>query len=211
MIKKQQSGFTMVELLIAMAFFSFLLLFITFGFVQVNRSYTRGITVKAIQESSRTIIEDISRNVRISEEVRYLTPADGPQAGYRLCFSGVRYAWNQHQEGNTDYTPSAEEFQNSTGNVFAMVRVFDGADCDSAIAEDSAEHIIDDRAAVQHLSIEKVADETWQILLVVATENAVENGDIEVGMYGKDAQCRSQVINQFCDVARFETVITSRN
>ena len=51
--KHSQSGFTMVELLLAMAFFSFILVFFSFGFIQVNRTFQKGVTIKRVTETGR--------------------------------------------------------------------------------------------------------------------------------------------------------------
>ena len=116
-LNSDNKGFTLVELLIAISFFSFLLLFVTFGFVQVPRIFTTGITVKTIQETSRNIVEDVTRTIRTSKgaSFTYLDGTDVPSGSnpnevYRLCYEGIRYGWNQHKQGSTptSYDPSGE-------------------------------------------------------------------------------------------------------
>ncbi|MCE7936478.1 prepilin-type N-terminal cleavage/methylation domain-containing protein [Candidatus Saccharibacteria bacterium CPR2] len=93
---KQQSGFTIIELLLAMAVFSFVLMITVAGFIQVNRSYTKGITVRRAQDSARTIVEQLSREIRISKKVAY------DSASRKLCIDGgILYEWSLVNPGVT--------------------------------------------------------------------------------------------------------------
>lgn len=205
-----KKGFTLVELLIAISFFSFLLLFVTFGFVQVNRIFTKGVTVKTIQETSRGVLEDISRAVRTETFLGYIDGANGGQ--YRICFEGVRYAWNQHDPGPSpgQYSiyDASNEVLDGTSDLLTLYRSADNDACLAPIDPDVAEEILDNRAAVQHLSVTQVAPQTYNISLVVSTRGAVEE---DLTQFGRDAKCKVQAGDQFCDVSFFETVVTSRN
>jgi prepilin-type N-terminal cleavage/methylation domain-containing protein len=219
-------GFTLVELLIAMAFFTFLLMLVTFGFVQINRSYTKGITVKTIQETARTLSEDISRAIRTTDDYTYISPdmdndgnLDDPASdvAYRLCLSGVRYGWNQHIEqpqppanSNETLTMTDEKVGAET-EPLTMVRSFGPEACGAGFTEDNAEKVLDDRAAVQHLSIEEVGGagaNAYRISVVISTRQAAEE---DLAVFGKNAACNVGIGDQFCDVASLTTVVQSRN
>lgn len=90
-----EEGFTIIELLLAMAVFSFVLMITVAGFVQVNRSYTKGINVRRAQDSARTIVEQIAREIRISEDVTFNGPAR------TLCIGGnIQYSWSLANSGS---------------------------------------------------------------------------------------------------------------
>ena len=204
-----KSGFTLVELLVAMAFFTFLLLLVTFGFVQINRSYTRGITVKTIQETTRSVLEDLTRVIRTTDQLR-VEPGVG--GGIHFCASDIRYIWNQHVDKgaptfNNSYTPTEERFED-TGNLITMVRTTDNKGCPDRVNEADAEVILDDRAAVQYFNVIPVGTDAAVISLIVSTKSAVET-DLE--KFGKEAACKAQIGDQFCDVSRLETVVNVRN
>jgi len=201
MFRRAQSGFTMVELLIAMAFFSFLLMTVTVGFVQINRSFTKGVIVKTIQENGRVLIEDISRGIRSSNRSAISYSNDFP---FRLNINGVCYIWNQNTS-TTGYVRSDERFSN--GEPFELARIIGNCSMTpNVINQDEAENLIDKKAVVQHLSVEPLGGGAWSILVVLSTGNSED-----LQSYGEDARCREQVGNQYCDVVRYETVVSVRN
>lgn len=110
--QKQQSGFTIIELLIALVFFSFILIFATASFIQINRSYVRGANIKLVQEQARQVITDITDVMRQNSNSEViildnddavtcdprtvnLNNNDSPECRHRLCVGNVRFAWNQ--------------------------------------------------------------------------------------------------------------------
>lgn len=65
--KSVKSGFTILELALAMAFVSFLLLAIGFAMVQVSVVYQKGLTIKAVNSTGREIIDEFSRTILASK------------------------------------------------------------------------------------------------------------------------------------------------
>ncbi len=59
--KLNNTGFTIVELLIATAIFSVILLGSTFALIQVSRMYYKGVVSARTQEVARNVIDEISR------------------------------------------------------------------------------------------------------------------------------------------------------
>lgn len=62
-----KSGFTILELALAMAFVSFLLLAIGFGIVQVSVVYQKGLTLKTVNSTGREVIDEFSRTILASK------------------------------------------------------------------------------------------------------------------------------------------------
>ncbi len=105
MIKTNTKGFTIIEILLALAFFAFILGFIVAGFVFVSRSYTSGIIVKEVQENARLLLDDITRELRVANDADGIvfcseftndacTAAGAPDVN-RLCIGDdLRYGWN---------------------------------------------------------------------------------------------------------------------
>lgn len=90
--EKNQKGFTLVELLLALAVFSFVLIFITTAFLQIFRTYSRGITRKEVNQTARLAINDISSNLRVVENG---SQVDNSLTGNgRLCIGSTSYVWN---------------------------------------------------------------------------------------------------------------------
>ena len=209
MNKLDSKGFTIVELLVAITFFSFLLLLITYGFVQINRAYTRGITTKTLQESARTITEDLARTLRISDNVSITPPgATTPENGWKMLLGDDCYVWNQQSLTNSTSSERTTRTYTS-GNTISMLKG-DSSLCSlSSIPEDNDyEIVLDDRAIVQQFSVANVGPSVFKVVVVLSTEDA-NNNDLEA--YGYTAKCKVQIGDQFCDVARYETSIFTRN
>jgi prepilin-type N-terminal cleavage/methylation domain-containing protein len=84
--RKDERGFTMIELLVAMAVFSFMLLIITVGFINIVRLHNQAIASNIAQDNARTAMDELVRAVRDSSDV--LTPAAGVPAN-RLCLASA--------------------------------------------------------------------------------------------------------------------------
>lgn len=103
--KPNQAGFTLVELMLAMALFSIIMVISTTGFIGINRTYTRGALRKQLLEAVQRVNSDITSTVSNSQsgEIQKCSPADGLADGciggkYMLCFSsGPRYYWSDPQ------------------------------------------------------------------------------------------------------------------
>jgi prepilin-type N-terminal cleavage/methylation domain-containing protein len=66
---RRPDGFTMIELLMAMAVFSFMMLIVSAGFIQVVRIQQSGIASRTTQQNARLVIDSITKDVRISAAV----------------------------------------------------------------------------------------------------------------------------------------------
>jgi len=94
---RQIKGFTIIELMLAMAFISMLLLVIALTLVQIATIYNRGNTAKQINQSSRAVSEELSLALTSSGSFS-LAPADRKYvetaSGGRLCVGKYSYIWN---------------------------------------------------------------------------------------------------------------------
>lgn len=66
---KKQSGFTLVEVLLAMAIFSFMLLIVVSGFLLVVRQYESVVAMRKAQQNVRYAGDDLSREFRRASNV----------------------------------------------------------------------------------------------------------------------------------------------
>lgn len=98
MNRLETKGFTIVELMLAMSFVSMLLLAIAMTTIQISQIYTRGITLREVNQAARTVVDDMQRTVGesvyapIVEGVNYVKATDG--SGGRLCLGAYTYVWN---------------------------------------------------------------------------------------------------------------------
>ncbi len=94
--RKNQNGFTIIELLIATVVFSVILLVVTAAIIQVGRMYYKGYISSRTQQASRAVIDDISRSIQFSDisNVTIHEPGSGdvpPISAY--CFGPNRFTF----------------------------------------------------------------------------------------------------------------------
>lgn len=216
MIQKEK-GFTIVELVLAMAFFSFILLFVVVGFVQINRSYTRGITVKEVQNSTRFILGTISDVIR-NADANSITTINDPRRG-RVCADGVRVAWNHFDSaGNygTDTalnTPPGQDLYSvvlTTHDTGVCGDQIDATGGSSSIA--GYENLTQQDIVAQHISVNRIgASNSYRVIIVMSSDARLTGNPDDFSSFGINATCEIQTGDQFCDVARIDTVVTARN
>lgn len=209
-MSKNQRGFTLVELLLATAFFGFILIFVTAGFVQISRSYNKGITVKRVQETTRQIVDEISRTMLLATSSEFagsgLQYRDESGFPRRLCVGGTRFAWNQY--GDTVLP----------GNIFTLVRDYNGGNnCFGALNESESVELVDSRLTVQDITITQAGPTSgiYKLCVIMSTNSSdllttnptVGDPDCEYNI----VECNIMNGDQFCDVAKLKTVVTLRN
>lgn len=109
----QQKGFTIVELMIATSVFSVILLGATAATIQIGRLYYKGVIMSRVQQSSRRIMEDISRPIQFSgSDVRLSSPKTQVIGGLEtgaICIGNKRFTYGinaQVDPNATGYTPA---------------------------------------------------------------------------------------------------------
>lgn len=128
MIRKRNThGFTLVELMTAMAFVAFLLLAIAGVVIQMSNIYNKGVTMTSVNKAGRTVVSDMRRTVGESRIFDPATayysqngtsisnPALTRQQGGRFCTGAYTYVWNIGTEVRTD----------SSGNVLDQANKYD--------------------------------------------------------------------------------------
>ena len=85
------SGFTIAELMIATSVFSVILLVGTAAFIELGRSYYKGITITQTQQAAKQIIDNVSANIHLSPSVSALNTASSGRFFY--CIGDHRYSF----------------------------------------------------------------------------------------------------------------------
>lgn len=182
MIHRREQGFTLVELLLAMAFFSFILLFITTGFLVVNRAYNQGLTAKLVQDETRKTMELLSREIRQSSFVVV--------EGNCVELNGSVYHWTLHIDGDSN-------------KPMRLVHV-DSGSC-SAISPTAGNDLLHERVGVQSMSITPTFGGAYSLKIVMSTSAE----DLLTGS-GESTTCKVDSGAQYCDVVEMTTIVSPR-
>lgn len=208
----QSDGFTLVELMLATAFFSFVMLFAVLGFMQINRTYHRGLAQKNLQNAARVVVDDIADQVR-SAAAGSVTVLRPPGNNFRLCIGSVRYGFNQHIGAlPTDNSFTSEVFDDDLSRIVLARDPDPTKSCDGpggTFTRHGAGNIslLDRGLLVQYLNLEQIGTtNTYRLTVVVSTG---ELDDFET--FGLDAKCKVQTGDEFCHVTKLETAVTTRN
>lgn len=109
MIKESSktNGFTLVELMLAMAFASVLLVAIAMTVIQIGNIYEKGITLKETNQAGRAISNELQQNINNNQSFKlvlctattttcnYVIQSSGQRPwGGRLCIGDFSYIWN---------------------------------------------------------------------------------------------------------------------
>lgn len=85
--KRSESGFTIIELLIATAVFSFVLIVFLSAIIRISELFYKGVNMSNTQEAARNIVQDISDDIQFYQQ----PPVIG--ANY-FCVGAHRYSYN---------------------------------------------------------------------------------------------------------------------
>jgi len=129
----KQKGFTLIELMLAMTFISILLLAIAMTIIQIGTIYNRGMTLKEVNQVSRSLNSELSRGISSSEafslSTKYvLAPnsSDPDPAGARLCLGQYSYIWN-YGKAIQDNSNNLTKFENNPTATVRFVKIPDAA------------------------------------------------------------------------------------
>lgn len=228
--RNNQSGFTIVELVIAMTVSSVIMTVFTTGFVQISRMYYRGILQAKTQELARTVMDEISRPIQFSglepvpeaSSVGGVTPIKVTQSfsGVQVnafCIGDKRYSYT------TGYQlwPQVDIAASRLKHVFWRDTIAPGSACvplnltttadkprDAATVNPVGRELLTTYTRLHSLEVTRLshpADEQglYSIRLrILYGDNDVLNGDT----------CKSDgfLSSQFCAVSPLSTVVLRR-
>lgn len=159
--RSSAAGFTLIELMLAMAFISVLLLSIAMVTIQGGRLYARGATLRSVNQAGRDISEVLRRDFLQTNSQKISQLATQPviriqEAGQersgRFCLGQYSYVWNTPQALQA-VGPSAAVVYAADGVtpiVFARVYDENGALCQPSLTTGTYPNILTD-AVTTHL------------------------------------------------------------
>jgi prepilin-type N-terminal cleavage/methylation domain-containing protein len=131
-----QQGFTLIELMLAMAGVAFLLLAIAMTTMQISNIYSKGLTIKSVNQTGRDVSDALQRDIKSSKPFDTASPSNYLNTPYggRLCLGEYSYVWNYGKTLTSTDTTNTVLFDN--GTPVRMARVLDtgGQVCVNAAA-----------------------------------------------------------------------------
>ena len=107
-LDRPNSGFTLIELMLAMTFLSFLLIAMALTVIQISAIYNHGMTLKEVNQAGRSMSNELQRTIT-SGAPFFLPVPYNPTShfisnswGGRLCVGQYSYIWNYGQALNNN-------------------------------------------------------------------------------------------------------------
>lgn len=198
------NGFTLIEMLMALSFLAFILMFSITTIIQVMSTYNKGLAVKEINQAGRATVEDMARYVRnVSASSVNVTAL----ASNRVCFGGISYAWNKWD------TPAGSRNTYLDNSPVTFVRISDqgAAMCNNSsgsypkIDPAYATELLSARIWVMSVTVAKSTDGK---LVDLAMQLAVADEPGDPALTG--GVCQGSKTGQFCATSSFNTTVTTR-
>lgn len=235
--KQKQQGFTIIELTVAMAFVSILMLSIAVTTIQIGNIYNKGLTMRSVDYAGRALSLDIRQTLGQSEPFDVDTArkfqkhpdssVDNPDGG-RFCTGIYSYIWNFGKSMKkpinlytvADGGASAGEIRfvkiRDTGGVYC-------ADLERDIPKNEAFELLsggDRDLAVQSFEVKKLADDPlnnqalYRIVMEIGTnsQDALFQPD-ELNTLNNECRAPSDAaaMENFCAVNQFDFTVQAGN
>ncbi len=194
------SGFTIVELMISTAIFAMVLLLCSFAIVHVGRMYYKGVLIGRTQDTSRRVIQDISRSVQFGPGsnadpdsfVRFAS-VGGVNA---YCVGAIRYNFITGQSLGTAAGQSP--------HILWKDRMNDDV-CQPVAFAAGMEELLGENMRLPLFSITEV-NNLWNVSIRVAYGDTVD-----LFVDNTYAECKgSSAGGQFCAISELNTSVVKR-
>lgn len=199
-----QSGFTIVELMVATAVLSAVLLIITIAMIGIGRLYYKGINQVQIQNDVRSISNEISQHLRLSADSGTLTDGGTDDTIPRsYCMGSTRYTYLLKKQLGTQTAHVLWRDDVAPGSCATM----SDAQFQTARPTPSGTELVMPRARLTQFAINNLSTGTYLINVRAAygDDDLLENNG-----QNPDSACLGDVGGQFCATAELNTTISRR-
>ena len=198
-----QSGFTILELMIATMVFSTILLLCTFGIIQIGNTYYRGGALVRTQNANRKVIDALTSAIQyggsgivptkpVGDSLVTIPVSTTVADRHVVCIGNLRIRFQA-----TKYVGSASD------DWSILVDDQGASNCNADLARGSGKELLGKGMRITELDIKRSTDSNYSIKLAIAygTNDLI---DSSTGL------CKPGAGNQFCATSVFETTVQRR-
>lgn len=230
----KQNGFTLIELMLAMTFIAILLVAIAMTTIQISNIYSKGITLREVNQAGRTITDDLQRSIGSATPFDVTPKVDASPAtaashyvvrdgGGRLCLGDYSYVWNYGKAltGGAGAPAIFNKYADDGTPVrFAKVADASGALCATPTTDITRANAVEmltsgDRDLVMHsFSITRTADDPTTSQAIYSMTMLIGTNDRDQ-LTANDASCKppSEGVGDetYCSVNQFDIIARAGN
>lgn len=228
----KSSGFTIIELLVAMAFIAMLLLVIAATVIQISGMYNKGLTMRSVDQAGRTITTDLRSTLSESQPFnvdtayklqRYPDSDLNDPDGARLCTGLYSYIWNfgkSLDDPINKYTSGNDEIRfvrvrDSGGQYCAdQTKMINRADATELLSSESS------NLAIQSFNIKQLANDSsigqalYRIVMEIGTADQSALQQVRQ-LDTIDTSCKppsdDEAMQNYCAVNQFDFTAQAGN
>ncbi len=223
-LKKDKKGFTLVELLLAMAVFSFVLTLCLAVFIQINRLYYRGISISKSQETARNLVTELTGRIQagtVTRPSRPLPPIDFPGSTRHtqayFCIGDVVYYYKLGVRASD--VPAAVASNPAQGGRHVLARWTAPNFCTTAeppAVTDfrvgaRAVDLVDDNTGLYHFD---VSSSQIELTIAYGNPNLIDPASLAANHSttgdSQDIRCNGGRDVTFCGISQLETEVVTR-
>lgn len=194
--KTNQSGFTLIELMLAMTLFISVMIVATVGFVGINRTFSKGLVRKQLSETVQRLTEDMTTTINNEGG---LDSTNSKSENGKVCSQLTCYVWTPYQ---TDDEGSPGLYKVALGDV------------DVAGQPDTKKvTIADERYKVDKFSVVSIGGGLYRVTGIIRTKdldafeiadplNYPANGEIFCKGSAQDGASQNCALEKFSFVVR---------
>lgn len=196
-LNSKDKGFTIVELLVAITVFSFIMIVASAGLIQVGRMYYKSIVVSRTQNVNRSVVDEISRAMQFSGSRPDVRRDNETGQVTRLCV------------GSTRFTIAIDGGAVGQDDNYAILKDQAGVGCPEMLSipsDDSTELLSQDMRLTDFDVVRIGNTDNYRIIsrVLYGVDDLIEEVD-------NQQVCRAGISGvEFCAAAELRTMITRR-
>lgn len=195
-----KAGFTIIELLIAMAGFSFVLLLVTVVMINIGSLYSKGINQTRIDDAARSMVDDVSARLKYNKASTFYTSTGtiGSTSYTNYCINKAKFSFSS----------------SLTGANFLRRGVFSSS-CPIPVLDDSntGTNLLPQNSKLAYFNIvNNGSNFTINISIVYGSfDNTNVNSLVPLNdTKYRNIKCNTGTSYQYCAVTNLSTVVSSR-
>jgi len=194
-----------MELMIATMVFGVVLLFITMAILQFTRVYYKGLNQANTQDTTRTIIDNISQAIQFNGGNVTTTPPRNYGSTASFCVGNQQYTYVIGKQMVESAPTGSQTFHSLVSRDLA------GCSSSSTMppmnsAYTTGRELLTPKMRLAKMEVSSVGSNLYRVTVKVV----YGDDDLLQDPTAADTKCKSQAGSQFCAVSEITTVVTKR-